>query len=58
MNLTKLSIIFINVILAENYLFLIITEFWKDYLNKVKCPNCGSRDVRLTNIDRFIKKDF
>mgnify|MGYP004618838651 FL=1 len=27
-------------------------------LKKVKCPNCGSRDVRLTNIDRFIKKDF
>lgn len=26
-------------------------------LKKVKCPNCGSRDVRLTNIDRFIKKD-
>ncbi len=24
---------------------------------KVKCPNCGSRDVKLTNIDRFIKKD-
>lgn len=58
MNLTKLSIIFINIILAENYSFLIITEFWQDYLNKVKCPNCGSRDVKLNDIDRLMKKDF
>lgn len=57
MNLTKLLIIFINVILAENYLFLIITEFWKDYLNKVKCPNCGSRDIKLSGINILIKKD-
>lgn len=25
-------------------------------LKKIKCPNCGSRDVRLTNIDRLFKK--
>ena len=24
---------------------------------KIKCPNCGSRDVKLTNIDRLMKKD-
>ena len=24
---------------------------------KVKCPHCGSRDVKLTNIDRLMKKD-
>lgn len=26
-------------------------------LKKIKCPNCGSRDVKLTNIDRLMKKD-
>lgn len=25
---------------------------------KVKCPNCGSRDVKLNDIDRLMKKDF
>lgn len=24
---------------------------------KVKCPNCRSRDVKLTNIDKLMKKD-
>ena len=24
---------------------------------KVKCPNCGSRDIKLSGIDRLIKKD-
>ena len=23
---------------------------------KVKCPHCGSRDVKLSNIDRLFKK--
>ena len=34
MNLTK-QINFINVILAENYLFRIITEYWQDLLKKI-----------------------
>ena len=26
-------------------------------LKKVKCPHCGSRDVKFSNLNRIIKKD-
>lgn len=32
----------------------ILTRLFK----KVKCPNCGSKDVKLNDIDRLMKKDF